>query len=215
MTDLSAILRVLEQERERYILEVVDLEHRLVFIRNQISNLDTLISGYGQEDQGYVPIKSISESSTQAYLVESRAERKTEKRVQEETQPDEEVTVSNRKKTEDPFDYVDVSDIPKLNLKRPPGTVLMVGRFREYSIQNAILILMRHRTDTHFHTDAIVRDLYGDKLSDHDWKTAKTNVGKMLSVGVQTGMWYRVLREPGVYTFKYEKGVTSKSVKRR
>ena len=46
MNQYPSILRLLEAERERYILEAAELERRLNFVRNQISSLDTLIKGY-------------------------------------------------------------------------------------------------------------------------------------------------------------------------
>jgi hypothetical protein len=72
---------------------------------------------------------------------------------------------------------------------------------------------MRHRPDLHFHVDAIVRDLYAENLTPQQFKTAKMNVSKALSTGVQLRLWYRVLRASGVYTLRYEKGVTTKTHK--
>lgn len=226
MADLSEILRLLEAERDRYILEAADLERRLSFIRNQMNVLEALISGYALEEKMNHIRKRLPESSTQAYLEDSLHSLEEEgepKTLEQEQELDHKinslVTTSSSTSTLDSKDskstaplpqQPDISDIPKLTTPRKPGTLPLLPEFQEYSIQNAILILMRHRPDLHFHIDAIVRDLYGDKLTPEEVKTAKTNVGKMLSTGVQSGMWYRVLQGHGVYTLKYEKGVTSK-----
>jgi hypothetical protein len=98
---------------------------------------------------------------------------------------------------------------------RKPGTIPMLPEFYDYSISNAILILMRYNPDMHFQIDSMVEELYGDDLSEEELKTAKMNIGKMLSIGVQQGKWYRVLHSTGVYTLKYEKGVTSKPIGRK
>lgn len=233
MADLSEILRLLEAERDRYILETADLERRLSFIRNQMNVLEALISGYALEEKMSHLQKSLPESSTQAYLegnlhsLEEEGEPKTLEQEQELNNKTNSLVTTlsssststlnskDSKSTTPITEQPDISDIPKLTTPRKPGTLPLLPEFQEYSIQNAILILMRRRPNLHFHIDAIVRDLYGDKLTPEQLKTAKTNVGKMLSTGVQSGMWYRVLQGHGVYTLKYEKGVTSKPLHRK
>ncbi|MCP6760543.1 MAG: hypothetical protein NHB32_17780 [Fischerella sp. CENA71] len=233
MADLSEILRLLEAERDRYILETADLERRLSFIRNQMNVLEALISGYALEEKMNHIHKRLLESSTQAYLedslhsLEEEAEATTLDQKQKQKLDDKTnslLTTSPSTSTSDSKDskstapspeQPDISDIPKLSISRKPGTLPLLPEFQEYSIQNAILILMRQRPDLHFHIDAIVRDLYGDQLTPDQFKTAKTNVGKMLSTGVQAGMWYRVLQAHGVYTLRYEKGVTSRPLQRK
>ncbi|MGJ5676483.1 MAG: hypothetical protein ACR9NN_23255 [Nostochopsis sp.] len=231
MADLSEILRLLEAERDRYILETADLERRLSFIRNQMNVLEALISGYALEEKMNHIHKRLPESSTQAYLEDSLLPQENEgeaTRLEQEEKLDHKtnslVTTSpstsksdskDSKSTTPSPEKPDISDIPKLSIPRKPGTLPLLPEFQEYSIQNAILILMRHRPDLHFHIDAIVRDLYGDQLTSDNFKTAKTNVGKMLSTGVQAGMWYRVLQGHGVYTLKYEKGVTSRPLQKK
>ncbi len=86
----------------------------------------------------------------------------------------------------------------------------LLPEYQDYSVQNAILILMRRRPDLHMHIDAVVRDLYGD-LSPQELKKARTNVSSALSAGSIQGWWYRVLRADGVYTLHFEKGVTAAS----
>jgi hypothetical protein len=73
---------------------------------------------------------------------------------------------------------------------------------------------MRRRPDLHFHIDAVVRDLYGDKLTLLQLKTVKSNVAKVLNTGLQLGIWHKVLYAKNVYTLRYEKGVTSKQLKK-
>ncbi|TBR56502.1 hypothetical protein B4U84_29640 [Westiellopsis prolifica IICB1] len=109
---------------------------------------------------------------------------------------------------------VDISDIPKISFKRKPTSVPLLPEFQEYSVQNAILILMRRRPDLNMHIDAITRDTYGD-LPEKQFQTAKMNVSKALSTGVAQVMWFRVLRANGVYTLHYEKGVTASTPKRK
>jgi hypothetical protein len=223
MTNLSEILRLLEAERDRYVLEAADLERRLSVVRNQMNALEALISGYVTEEKMHHIHRRLPESSTQAYLedrhhsVHQEEEIETLEQEQEldhklntllTTSPS--TSTLNSESTTPSPQKPDISDIPKLTTPRKPGTLPLLPEFQEYSIQNAILILMRHKPDLHFHIDAIVRDLYGDQLTPDQFKTAKTNVGKMLSTGVQSGMWYRVLQGHGVYTLKYEKGITSK-----
>ncbi len=109
---------------------------------------------------------------------------------------------------------VDISDIPKRTFPPKPGTLPMLGEYQEYTIQNAVLILMRRHPNAHMHLDTIVHSLYGD-LSPQEFKTAKVNVAKAVSEGLKKGLWYRVLRTPGVYTLRFEKGVTGKSPVRK
>lgn len=203
MSELSEILSLLEAERDRYVLEVVDLERRLSLVRKQITTLEALISGYVLEEQMYQPQRHLSDSSSStAVLLNSQDE------IENSKQTASQLVDSTAAAEKEP----DISDIPKLTIARKPGTLPLLEEFQDYSIQNAILILMRHRPELHFHVDAIVRDLYGDQLTSSQFKTAKTNVSKMLSTGVQMGLWYRVVRALGVYTLHYEKGVTSKSI---
>ncbi len=231
MADLSEILRVLEAERERYVLEAADLERRLSFVRNQIQALEALIPKYVLEEKIHHTYKRLPESSTMQVFLGDRThstnnkeelktleqESETEQQFQHQTIPTSTTpqsnSVPNLEQTTPTQEEPDISDIPKLSVPRKPGTLPLLPEFQEYSIQNAILILMRRKPDMHFHIDAIVRDLYGNKLTPEQFRTAKTNVGKMLSIGVQAGMWYRVLHAHGVYTLKYEKGVTSKQIK--
>jgi hypothetical protein len=212
MADLSEILRLLEAERDRYVLEAADLERRLSIVHNQMTTLEALISGYALEEQSVSPYRRLPESSGQAFLDDTPHE------VDEHTAPqpvqEEDFAFSEEEDEEEQEDKEDeepdISDIPKLNVARKPGTLPLLPEFHDYSIQNAILILMRRKPHLHFHVDAIVRDLYGDKLTPDQFKTAKTNVSKMLSTGTQMGMWYRVLHALGMYTLSHEKGVTTK-----
>lgn len=204
MTDSSEILSLLTTERDRYILEAADIERRLSLIKNQLDTLETLLSGYVQEDQMYQSLGRLSNlSSTQALLQEST--RQVNKNQE---------TSSSTTKTS-VFDDVDVSDIPKLAITRKPGALLLLPEYRDYSILNAVLILMRRHPDTHMHVDAIIRDLYGDGLDAKEFKMAKATVSKMLSTGTQQGVWYRVLHTQGMYTLNYEKGVTTRPVKKK
>jgi hypothetical protein len=204
MTDSSEILSLLTTERDRYILEAADIERRLSLIKNQLDTLETLLSGYVQEDQMYQSLGRLSNlSSTQALLQEST--RQVNKNQE---------TSSSTTKTSVFYD-VDVSDIPKLAITRKPGALLLLPEYRDYSILNAVLILMRRHPDTHMHVDAIIRDLYGDGLDAKEFKMAKATVSKMLSTGTQQGVWYRVLHTQGMYTLNYEKGVTTRPVKKK
>jgi hypothetical protein len=231
MSDYPQIVRFLEAERERYILETADLERRIVFIREQINSLDTLISGYHREKQSLSSpsLSHFPQVSTQAFLeaspanlnretkqnsslrLDSNAERENFKNEIDDVDDVESTTEGTTDEEED----VDISDIPRIAGARKPGSVMMLKQYHDFSILNAILILMRRRPKLHFHIDAIVRDLYGHKLTPDQTKSVKLSVGKMLSLGVQRGMWYRVLRGIGVYTLNYEKGVTSKLVRRK
>lgn len=215
MSELSEILSLLEAERDRYVLEVVDLERRLSLVRKQITTLEALISGYALEEQMYQPQRRISDSSSStAVLLNSQDEIvNSQHEIEEDDIEEDSQTASQLVDFTAPAEKEpDISDIPKLTIARKPGTLPLLEEFQDYSIQNAILILMRRRPELHFHVDAIVRDLYGDQLTSSQFKTAKTNVSKMLSTGVQMGLWYRVFRALGVYTLHYEKGVTTKSI---
>jgi hypothetical protein len=204
MTDSSEILRLLGTERDRYILETMNIERRLSLIRSQLHTLETLLSGYAQEDQMYQSLGRLSNlSSTQAFLQESTRQ----------VGKNQEISASETKgSTFD--DDIDISDIPKLSVSRKPGALPMLPEYRDYSILNAVLILMRHHPDTHMHVDAIIRDLYGDGLDAGDFKVVKATVSKMLSTGTQQGLWHRVLHTQGMYTLNYDKGVTSRPVKK-
>ncbi len=222
MSELSEILSLLEAERDRYALEIVDLERRLSLVRKQITALEALISGYVLEEQMYLPPRHFPDLSSAAALlldsqdkfaqeVDDEFDQEVEDEVDQEEQTASQLVDSTPPAQKEP----DISDIPKLTIPRKPGTLPLLPEFQDYSIQSAILILMRRRPELHFHVDAIVRDLYGDKLTAEQFKTAKTNVSKMLSTGVQMGLWYRVLQGLGLYTLHYEKGVTTKSLKGR
>jgi hypothetical protein len=208
MSELSEILSLLETERDRYVLEVVDLERRLSLVRKQVTTLEALISGYALEEQMYQPQRRISDSSSSTAVLLNSQDEVGHSGIEHSEQTTSQLVDSTALTKKEP----DISDIPKLTIVRKPGTLPLLKEFQDYSIQNAILILMRHRPELHFHVDAIVRDLYGDQLTSPQFKTAKTNVSKMLSTGVQMGLWYRVFRALGVYTLRYEKGVTSKSM---
>jgi Ser-tRNA(Ala) deacylase AlaX len=220
MANSSEIVRLLEVERERYVLEIADIERRLSFMRDQIHTLDNLISGYSQEEHGYHSTGGLSESSSKqtTFFLNSSSplERDLDKALQQiksnmSRQQEEELEEEEEEEEEE----VDISDIPKLSIARKPGSLPMLKQFREYSIQNAILILMRHQPHRHMHVDDVVRELYGDDLASDELKTAKATTNKMLSMGAQAGMWCRLLQVQGVYTLQYEKGVTSKPGKRR
>lgn len=214
MAEHLSILRLLEAERERYILETADLERRLTLVRNQVNNLEALISGYVLEEQMNQPVRRLSDLS-HAVLedsprsVDKLDEGTLELELEEESHP----TPIPDESAVAPSVEVDISEIPKLTTPRKPRTLPPLPEFQEYSIQNAILILMRRRPNLHFHVNAIVRDLYGENLTAEQFKAAKMNVSKALSTGVQLGLWYRVLRANGVYTLRYEKGVTTKTHK--
>ncbi len=229
MASLSKILSLLEQERERYVLEAAQLERRLSFIRNQISTLESLISGYALEEQMYSPQRHFPIPSSTAVLEDSpvsvdeeevdSTNYTVESSDDEEDENLESVFLSEQQShpsNEETAETVepDISDIPKLSIKRKAGSIPLLTEFQEYSIQNAILILMRRRPDLHFHIDAVVRDLYGDKLTLLQLKTVKSNVAKVLNTGLQLGIWHKVLYAKNVYTLRYEKGVTSKQLKK-
>ncbi|MBW4511597.1 MAG: hypothetical protein KME64_34615 [Scytonematopsis contorta HA4267-MV1] len=231
MSDYPQIVRFLEAERERYILETADLERRIVFIREQINSLDTLISGYHREKQSLSSpsLSHFPQVSTQAFLEASPANLNRDTKpsssrldinaerenFKHEIDDVDDVDSTADESSDDEEEDVDISDIPRIAGARKPGSVMMLKQYHDYSILNAILILMRRRPRLHFHIDAIVRDLYGHKLTAEQTKSVKLSVGKMLSLGVQRGLWYRVLRGIGVYTLNHEKGVTSKLVRRK
>lgn len=207
MSELSEILSLLETERDRYALEIVDLERRLSLVRKQITTLEALISGYALEEQMYQPQRRLSDDYSGTLVLLERGDEIESSSIEEDEDTDSQLVDSTPPTENEP----DISDIPKLTAYRKPGTLPLLPEFQDYSIQNAILILMRQRPELHFHVDAIVRDLYGNELTASEAKTAKTNVSKMLSTGVQMGLWYRVARTLGVYTLHHEKGVTIKS----
>lgn len=231
MSESSEILRLLIAERDRYILEAADIERRLSFIRNQMETLDALISGYAQEDQIYQSAGRLSNiSSTLAFLQESPRHHNDEYATISPTAKIEETVRQLRQDSHTLDDMarpisevvpaddepdVDLSDIPKIQIPRKPGAILPLPQYRDYSVQNAILIVLRRKPRTHFHVDALVRDIYGDKLSPDDFKAVKATVSKMLSTGLQQGVWFRVLHAQGVYTLTYEKGITTKPVKKK
>jgi hypothetical protein len=235
MAEYSSILRFLEAERERYLLEAAELERRLKLIHNQMNALDALITGYATEEQMYSTSRGLSNfHSPQAFLQQNLAHEDedeedfsgeyidqstialentaiTNSAIGDKTSPPthSEPTQKQDKSLDSTTTQVDISDIPKLGTKRKPTSLPLLPEFQDYSVQNAILILMRRRPDLHLHIDAIVRDIYGD-LPPEQLKIAKMNVSKALSTGCQLGMWYRVLRATGVYTLDYEKGVTAR-----
>jgi hypothetical protein len=201
MADLSEMLGLLQKERDRYVLEIGDLEHRLSFVRNQITSLETLISGYCLEDQSIYSQKHLSSVSAPTALLLKGDERT-------ESASTWEVKATQAEKSAPAQAEPDISDIPKLANRRKPGTIPLLKEFQEYSIQNAILILMRRRPDLHFQLEAIVRDLYGDTLTPAEVKAVKTSTAKALTTGAQQSFWYRVLNTNDVYTLHHEKGVT-------
>ena len=105
------------------------------------------------------------------------------------------------------------SDIQKRKGGRQSESLPMLLQYQGYSIRNAILIVMRAQPDKHFHINIIVRDLYGENLAKKQYQTARVSVTKALSLGFKSGLWFKVLRPPGVYTLMYEKGVTAKTPK--
>ncbi|MBE9209778.1 hypothetical protein IQ244_25440 [Nostoc sp. LEGE 06077] len=234
MAEYSSIVRFLEAERERYILEAAELERRLKLVHNQMNALDALIRGYATEEQMYSTSRGLSNfHSTQVFLQQNLTQEddldiedeyfEQQNIVEENTAinnsaigeqtgatSQSEPTITEDKSGDSSTNEIDISDIPKLATKRKPTSLPLLPEFLEYSVQNAILILMRRRPDLHLHSDAIVRDIYGD-LPPEPLKVAKMNVSKALSTGCQLGMWYRVLRATGVYTLHYEKGVTARA----
>lgn len=122
--------------------------------------------------------------------------------------------LSNSQQSNPPQE-IDISDIPKLHIARKASTIPLLPQYQDYSVPNAILILMRHDPTAHFHVDAIVLYLYGDGLDEEQFIIAKATVSKMLSTGTQARLWYRVLHSQGIYTLTYKKGVTTEPPKSR
>jgi hypothetical protein len=232
MAEYSSILSLLEAERERYVLEADSLERRLKFVHNQMNALDALISGYATEEQIYSTSRGLSnfqsqqpilpvgltpfgeEDSASSYKeTETPTQKELSSKIDEITEKnfpasDSVASITTDKPKDSSASVVDISDIPKLVTARKPGTVPLLEEFQEYSVQNAILILMRRRPDLHMHIDAIIRDLYGN-LPPDEAKKARSSVTSALSAGSIQGLWYRVLRTNGVYTLHYDKGVTA------
>ncbi|GEM_PF-1081926 len=224
MTEFNEILSLLEAERERYILEAAGLERRLSSIRTQVAAIDNLISGYIQEKQYYQFYQHFHQSQTQAYLEEDRInnnnnilslDRNIENKVKSNIDlPTEKVNqITDPREPKPQQEELDISDIPKIKGGRQSESLPMLSEYQGYSIRNAILILMRSRPNLHFHINAIVCDLYGDNLTKKQYQTARVSVTKALSLGFKSGLWFKVLRSPGVYTLQYEKGITTKTPK--
>ncbi len=218
MTEFHEMLNLLEAERERYILEAARLERRLESIRTQVTAIDNLISGYIEEKQHHTFSQQFPQSQTLAYLEEGRRDinilsidQKIEDKPNLDVDLDREkfVPVDNYNDSQPQQEEIDISDIPKTK-GRQSKLLQMSVQFQGYSIRNAILILMRRRPNFHFHIYDIVSDLYAD-LTKKQRDTARVSVTKALSLGFKSGLWFKVLRSPGVYTFKYEKGITAKT----
>lgn len=214
MTEFHEMLNLLEAERERYILEAARLERRLESIRTQVSAIDNLISGYIEEKQHDHFDRQFSQSPALAYLEADRRDVNilpVEENIdldQEKLEP-----VDNYNEAQPQLEEVDISDIPKMNGGRQSVNLPMSAQYQGYSIRNAILILMRRRPKIQFHIHDIVSDLYGENLTKKQRDTARVSVTKALSLGFKSGLWFKVLRSPGVYTFKYQKGITAKTPK--
>ncbi|MHC5821718.1 MAG: hypothetical protein ACYT04_39085, partial [Nostoc sp.] len=74
MAEYSSILRFLEAERERYILEAAELSRRLKLVHEQMNALDALITGYATEEQMYSTSRGLSNfHSPQAFLQHNSA----------------------------------------------------------------------------------------------------------------------------------------------
>ncbi|MGB3651761.1 MAG: hypothetical protein WBA41_11190 [Rivularia sp. (in: cyanobacteria)] len=220
MTQFNEIISLLEAERERYILEAARIERRLESIRTQVTAIDNLMSGYAQEKESY-QYQQFPQSRTQAYLEEDKRDRNIvshedniDNIVNSDVDLDEEKfdKIDNYNEPQ-PIEEVETTDIPKMKGGRQSESLPMLPQYQGYSIKNAILILMRCQPNLHFHINAIVRDLYGDKLTKKQYQTARVSVTKALSLGFQSGLWFKVLRSPGVYTLKAEKGITAKTPK--
>ncbi|MCJ8283057.1 MAG: hypothetical protein MJK14_25450 [Rivularia sp. ALOHA_DT_140] len=50
-------------------------------------------------------------------------------------------------------------------------------------------------------------------MTKKQYQTARVSVTKALSLGFKSGLWFKVLRPPGVYTLMYKKGITAKTPK--
>ena len=224
MTEFNEMLNLLEAERERYVLESARLERRLESVRNQINAIDNLISGYIQEKQHHQFYQLFSQSDTQAYLeedsgninilsVDENTGNKPNLDVEVDEKLDEEKLnqAENHNKAKPQPTKVDTSGIQKMKGGRQSESLPMLRQYQGYSIRNAILIVMRAEPDKHFHINIIVRDLYGENLAKKQYQTARVSVTKALSLGFKSGLWFKVLRPPGVYTLMYEKGVTAKT----
>lgn len=223
MTEFNEMLSLLEAERERYILESVRLERRLESIRNQVAAIDNLILGYIGEKQYHQFYQQLPQSRTQAYLEESENEPNIlslEKNIENEVNSDIDlpkekfnpIIDSRESQPEEEEEELDISDIPKMKGGRQSESLPMLPKYQGYSIKNAIIILMRYQPDMHFHINTIVRNLYGD-LTKKQYQTARVSVTKALSLGFKSGLWFKVLHSPGVYTLQYEKGITAKTPK--
>jgi len=228
MTEFNEMLNLLEAERERYVLEAARLERRLESIRTQVNAIDNLISGYIEEKQHHQFYQLFSQSQTQAYLEEDRRninivslDQNIENKPNLDVDIDENEKINkekfnqadNHKEPEPQPKKLDTSDIPKMKGGRQSESLPMLLQYQGYSIRNAILILMRALPEKHFHINAIVRDLYGDNLTKKQYQTARVSVTKALSLGFKSGLWFKVLRPPGVYTLMYQKGITAKTPK--
>lgn len=221
MTEFHEMLNLLEAERERYILEAARLERRLESIRTQVTAIDNLISGYIEEKQHHNFYQQFPQSRTLAYLEEDRrdinilsVDEKIEDKPNSDVDLDEEKLdgVDNYNDSQPQQEEIDISDIPKTK-GRQSKLLQMSVQYQGYSIRNAILILMRRKPNFHFHIHDIVSDLYAETLTKKQRDTARVSVTKALSLGSKSGLWFKVLRSPGVYTFKYEKGITAKTPK--
>ncbi|MGB3639311.1 MAG: hypothetical protein WBA39_17310 [Rivularia sp. (in: cyanobacteria)] len=211
MTEFHEMLNLLEAERERYILEAARLERRLESIRTQVTAIDNLISGYIEEKQHDHFYKQFPQSPALAYLEADRRDINILS-VDEKIDLDEEKLepVDNYNEAQPQQEEIDISDIPKV--KGRQSKILQISaQYQGYSIKNAIVILMRRRPNFHFHIHDIVSDLYGDNLTKKQRDTARVSVTKALSLGFKSGLWFKVLHSPGVYTFKYQKGITAKT----
>ena len=212
MTEFHEMLNLLEAERERYILEAARLERRLESIRTQVTAIDNLISGYIEEKQHDHFYQQLPQSPALAYLEADRRDiniLSVDEKIdldQEKLEP-----VDNHNKAQPQQEEIDISDIPKMNGGRQSVSLPMSLQYQGYSIKNAILILMRRQPNFHFQIHDIVSDLYGDNLTKKQRDTARVSVTKALSIGFKSGLWFKVLRSPGMYTFKYKKGITAKT----
>ena len=212
MTEFHEMLNLLEAERERYILEAARLERRLESIRTQVNAIDNLISGYIEEKQHDHFYQQFPQSPPLAYLEADRRDINILS-VNEKIDLHQEKLerIDNYNEAQPQPEEIDISDIPKMNGGRQSVSLPMSLQYQGYSIKNAILILMRRRPNFHFHIHDIVSDLYGDNLTKKQRDTARVSVTKALSIGFKAGLWFKVLRSPGVYTFKYKKGITAKT----
>ncbi|MDF5726172.1 MAG: hypothetical protein PUP91_38190 [Rhizonema sp. PD37] len=197
--DYQSIVSLLSAERDRYTLEAADLESQLQHVRSQITNIKFLISGYSLEEQVNLRQRDRFEEQNSSFFNEDELKNfEPTSEVQEEldsNQNRQAIAKSHPNQIHSgKFDTskaikIDISDIPKLTFKRKPRSLSLLPQFQDYSIQNAILILLRCRPELHFQVDTIVYDLYGKKLTYIQLKTAKTNVYKALSAGVKLGLW--------------------------